>query len=229
MQKSEGLGNQQGSLPVTGSSAYLIGAYLGDGHCRKDGYAFMLTSMDEDVVNRVSECAKDVVGKPGTISKSTIANCFNLVVCSKELVSALAQMTSNRERIPRKMMTAPKPISFEVVSGLMDTDGFIAENKFNNKDGTHHWRYNLGIGSTSRWLEDLRSLLCRLDVRVGNPVDVPMTSKHRKQCRKMFINLHDFCKGGFYFHCDRKQSRLERYRDRIYRPDGGRPGRPPRD
>jgi len=105
---------------------YVLGALLGDGAL--SGPGIVLTVADEEIIRKVRERTKGQwtlydSGKYGYHARGFIRHKLNLAL--KEL--GLKGKLSHEKFIPKAFLTAPVDARFELLQGLMDTDGYVSE------------------------------------------------------------------------------------------------------
>lgn len=154
---------------------YLLGAYLGDGHCYyvRSSYQFTLTTEDRDFCEECSKICLEEFGNGGTISQ--VQNHFKLVVCSKELCDfILSAMCSNsdfysasakeKKSILPPFATINSKMHF--LSGLMDSDGWIRE-AANGK----YLKYEIGFKNTSQLSPSIYEMMQSIGMKCGKIVN----------------------------------------------------------
>lgn len=162
-------------LPV---HPYAVGAFLGDG-CLTREYQLEISSADESVVRRVAEFigAVDVESREGchgwmfiredaTPSKKFI-QCKELFADS--MFDVMSGQYSINRRIPRPYMTGSIEQRWELLRGLMDTDGTVT-----NNDRTSCC---LTTGSAGL-VEDVRELAASLGMRTSMNCHVRQNDIH---------------------------------------------------
>lgn len=202
------------------AKAYLLGAYLGDGHARwidNDGspnYTFLMPSTDRDLLDKVSQCIYRIF--PYLKNRIIIDNrdTYEMLRChSKDLAHFLRSHTDVKKRLPR----CSDPMLFrEFVAGLMDTDGWITEhNAVRPKWSGKVWQ--MGFATTLPWYRLFNKLLQQAGVILGKstvvwkPKDVEWAD-----CYRTYFNIASFVNAGFYFSIERKQQRLRNWQHKMF-------------
>jgi len=177
--------------------SYLIGSLLGDGclYIKKYVYQFSITSEDYDYCKRCFNIIHNIFNKKGnikTIYRNNKISYYQLVVCSKDIVLFLKNITNSKNIIPLFVFDNKKNMKY-FVQGLMDADGWIS--KINASDG--YLRYRIGFKNTSKWIFDFRKIFETLEVKIGKKLIVK--DKTSKNIIYSFsINTEDYCnKIGF--------------------------------
>jgi len=193
-------------------TAYLIGAYLGDGHIyyqktsRGTSHQFSITSEDRDFCLICSNIVENQYGKKGRISK--VDNYYKLVVCDKEVCNAVLKLTCSnpnyyeatkyekKSHIPKLQPSEEK----EFIIGLMDADGWVRET-VNGK----YMKYEVGFKNTASWTKQIYQIIretgtkCSKIYSVANALSWTITPK-------------DYIK-HFGFRIKRKTQLLQRYKE----------------
>ncbi len=196
--------------------AYLIGAYLGDGHIQysksedRTSHQFIITSEDRDFCSQCSLIAERADGKSGTIKK--VQNYYKLVVCSKSLCNIILEHTCNRsdyyeaDHISKKSRLPELP-HFDVqqafLIGLMDADGWIRET-INGK----YMKYEVGFKNTASWSPDVFKMMKKMEIKCGN-LNYIKNGRY-KNTYSWTINPKDYAK-ILGFRIKRKARLLEKY------------------
>lgn len=176
---------------------YLIGALLGDGclYVGKNNYQFSITSEDYDFCQNCQNIVKKNFGKKGnikTVRKHNKISYFQLVVCSKNIVYYLKELTNNKEIIPSFIYESPDLIK-GFVQGLMDSDGWIS--RINASDG--YIRYRIGFKNISEWTKDFKEMFGIFNVRTGK-LRFCSDPRSNISAQVFSINSFDYCsKIGF--------------------------------
>lgn len=199
--------------------AYLIGSLFGDGclYVGKDTYQFSITSEDYDFCEKCYNIVNKLFDKKGrikTVKKGERISYYQLVVCSKQIVFFLKELTKSKTEIPSfvyKNNNFKKAFS----QGIMDSDGWIS--KVNASDG--YIRYRVGFKNISHWTKDFKNMLDELKVKTGG---MKMVSNDRssKKAYTFTINTFDYC-SKIGFRIDRKNKIVESFMD-FYKNDGNK-------
>ena len=158
---------KQSSRIYTSDFSYLIGSLLGDGclYVGKNTYQFSITSEDYDFCEKCQIIVYNLFGKNGrikTVKNGGKISYYQLVVCSKDIVYFLKEVTDNKNKIPLFVYLS-KEYMKSFVQGLMDSDGWIS--KVNASDG--YIRYRVGFKNISNWTNEFKDMFNTLDVRTG--------------------------------------------------------------
>lgn len=199
------------------AEAYLLGSYLGDGHClwrtndpQHHVYQFVMPSIDSDLLNKVCDsiyCLFPELYGRVVIEMVTEKRNHEVLRCSsKSLCQFLRSRCDIKKRLP---LLSDTTLFREFVAGLMDTDGWITQNVYKNIN-----RWQMGFATTAPWYFLLRKCLQQEGVKVGSTQMVwkPKDKQDKwADCHRMYINIASFVDAGFYFSIVRKQNRLENW------------------
>lgn len=197
--------------------AYLIGAYLGDGHIQysrtgsSTSHQFSITSEDRDFCKRCSKITKEINDKPGCITK--VQNYYKLVVCSKPLCNMILEHTCSKsdyyeaDHISKKSHL-PELSTFDIqqefLIGLMDADGWIRET-INGK----YMKYEVGFKNTACWSPNIYEMMEKLGIKCSK-LNYQKNGKYCKNTYSWTINPRDYAK-ALGFHIERKNILLKKY------------------
>ncbi len=189
--------------------SYLIGALMGDGclYVGRNSYQFSITSEDYDFCERCRDIVSQVFDKKSSIkivNKNGKLSYYQLVVCSKEIVKFLIEITLNKTTIP-DFVKKDKNLMINFVQGLMDADGWIS--KVSASDG--YTRYRVGFKNISKWAIDFKKMFDIIDVRTGKMLEVS-NSRSRNKAFCFSINTFDYCR-EIGFRINRKNKIAEEY------------------
>ena len=141
------------------------------------------------------------------------------MICSKELVNYVLDLTKNKTKIPDIIYKNRNNKKYFII-GLMDSDGWIT--KVNAKDG--YIRYRVGFKNKFDFTNKIRRLFLHFNVKVGKLREVENYRKKKKTFAYTFsINTFDYCKNiGFGIKRKQKLAKdyflfLKRKRDAIKR------------
>ena len=198
--------------------AYLVGAYLGDGHVyyskqkRGSSHQFSIVSEDRDFCRICSDIVKEKFSKGGTITK--IDNYYKLVVCSKALCTDILALTCGNDDYYMATAEEKKEILpdwedidcfKEFIKGLMDSDGWIRE-AVNGR----YLKYEIGFKNTAPWTEQIYEIMQdRLKLSCGKLYKT--TIDRCKPSLSWTINPQDYHK-NLGFRIKRKSELLEKYK-----------------
>ena len=193
--------------------AYLIGSLLGDGclYVGKNSYQFSITSEDYDFCEKCYNIVNNLFNKKGRIKaveKNGQISYYQLVICSKQIVYFLKEITEDKKKIP-KFINKNKDFKKSFCQGLMDSDGWIS--KVNASDG--YIRYRVGFKNISYWTNEFKDILKSLGVRTGK-MRKQSNIRSLKSAFTFTINTFDYCE-KIGFRIDRKKSLQTRYKDGI--------------
>lgn len=214
------------SREMTRFHAYLLGAYLGDGHVAhrhkynrgnknaNGNHQFTIASIDKDLLKRTKRCIKKCFPKfEGSLNINRAARngkqkgyIYRLDIYNKELCDFLIDTTNWKKKLPK---FSNKKLFREFVAGLMDTDGWIAEN-FSRTEQI--WKWQMGFAVNLPWLKYFKIQLEKFGVHSGSIQRVTQkTSPNWVDCYRIYINIRDFINAGLYFRVKRKRQRLVNY------------------
>ena len=172
--------------------SYLIGSLLGDGclYVGKNTYQFSITSEDYDFCEKCYNIVDKLFNKKGrikTVKKNGKISYYQLVVCSKDIVYFLQDITNYKKEIP-SFVYKNNNFKKAFVQGLMDSDGWIT--KVNASDG--YIRYRVGFKNISVWTEEFKNMFDDLDVKTGKMRKVSNIRSFKKAFT-FTINTFDYC------------------------------------
>lgn len=193
------------------SYAYLLGVYLGDGALTDCGYgpvAFRLNVVDMDFAEATASALEAVTGKRPNIRTSPVKNGRDnhaITLTDRPLAARLLADTEAKKRIPMDVIAAwPRDWQMAFVAGLMDSEGFVAENRGNPTNR----RFYMGFKCTADWVPDFIVLIQSLGIRIGKvQTEAPRKEGYRAPTR-FLIKMQSWIDSGGYFHIDRKQRRV---------------------
>jgi len=182
--------------------SYLIGSLLGDGclYVGRNTYQFSITSEDYDFCEKCQIIVGNLFGKEGrikTVRKDNKISYYQLVVCSKDIVYFLKEITHDKKEIPL-FIYRNKNFKRSFIQGLMDSDGWIS--KVNASDG--YIRYRVGFKNISIWTNEFKDMFNTLNVRTGKMRKVS-NIRSSKKAFSFTINTFDYC-DKIGFRIDRK-------------------------
>ena len=197
---------------------YLTGACLGDGclYYGKGSYQFSITSEDVDFCETCQDKCKSVFGKSGnirTINKNGKYSYSQLVVCSKDIVSFLLDLTDNRCRIPIDELNLNNKSNLaQFLLGVMDSDGWVC--KVMPADG--HPRYRVGFKNVQLWTAQIKEMLSSMGVKTGvmQKRENYRYGQKNKDSYTFSINTRDYS-SILDFKVLRKQKILDEYREKY--------------
>lgn len=197
------------------SFAYLLGVYLGDGCVTfvQGYYRFRLNTIDQDFAEATVDAIKDVTGEWCPIhgpyqdkrfSKS--APQFQICSLNQEMCKELMSQTESKRVIPDWIHAADKDVRLAFIAGLMDSEGFVAE----NKNPTNR-RFYMGFKSCDTWVPEFVRLLEKTGIRIGKLMSEEPRKPGYKTPWSFRVKMQSWIDSGAYFRCSRKQSRVEKW------------------
>ncbi len=196
-------------LLPTPNFSYLLGSLFGDGclYIGKNTYQFSITSEDYDFCEKCQIIVNELFGKSGrikTVKKNNRISYYQLVICSKDIVYFLKDLTENKTKIPT-FIYKNKENKKSFIQGLMDSDGWIS--KVNASDG--YIRYRVGFNNISEWTNEFKDMFSGLGVRTGKMRKVS-NSRSIREAYTFTINTFDYC-SNIGFRIDRKRGISREY------------------
>jgi hypothetical protein len=197
------------------SFAYLLGVYLGDGCVTRNGRGkpiFRLNTIDEDFALATKEALN--VTSPGwavTVCKHSVAKSskpnYSLSCNDPEICEWLTQLTDKKRKIPvLNLLLNDKPIRKSFISGLMDSEGFVAA----NRNPTNR-RYYMGYKSCDKWVPDFIRILESVGVKIGKISQEEPLKEGYKTPTRFTIKMQSWIDSGCYFNIKRKQDRVNKW------------------
>ncbi len=195
--------------------AYLLGVYLGDGCVTQSGrtknLAFRLNTIDMDFAVAVKEALCQLTGKNvwiGTypVKKSSKPNNGLGCVCT-DFCNHLVEITKNKTIIPDLVTRWPNDIKKEFIIGLMDSEGYVAEDK---RVETNR-RYFMGYKSCDPWIYDLVNIMHSVGIKTNKLREEKPRKPWYKIPRVFTIKIQSWVDAGMYFNIRRKQKRVEMF------------------
>lgn len=197
------------------SYAYILGVYLGDGAVtvRSDkNVNFRLGTIDEDFAIATSKALLEVTGRQSKINKvdvypkSSKPN-YDLRCACGDFGLHLKDVTCEKHVIPDFVHQWDDELKREFVSGLMDSEGFVAEGK--NRITLTPARYFMGFGCCDIWFFDFVRILESIGIKVNKVRQE--TLKSGKTMRRFTIKIKSWITSGCKFNIQRKQRRVDEY------------------
>ena len=196
------------------SFAYILGVYLGDGCVTYTGLpkylCFRLNTIDEDFANATAEALFDVCGKKPNVRCNPVkrgSDNYSITLRHQELCERLRADTESKAKIPAYVWDLPLDEKRAFVAGLMDSEGYVAENTTNPTNR----RYFMGFKCTSEWTPEFGRLLETMGVRLNKI----QTEKPRKPGYKapirFTIKIQSWIDAGCYFNLARKQRKVDHW------------------
>lgn len=194
--------------------AYTMGVFLGDGNlhaytAQKNGKWYPLQCVrfgkpDLDSLERVQQEIETVFGKRYALMKRKLESGLDFHILHayrRDIFDFFAVNTANKTKIPDPYFSAPEAVRQALISGLMDSDGYVSYRE------TPHRRWEVGFGNSERDLvAGLASLLRGLGVKVGG-IGEYQKGEYRLMYR-INPNVRSFVEAGCNFYAARKASKL---------------------
>jgi len=142
--------------------AYLIGAYLGDGHCyvskdpNRSNYQFILATEDYDFCEICSKICLNYFKNGGNIKpiyRKNKLSYYKLVICNGNLVQYLIEKTDTKKVLPN---FKDWELNRSLIQGLMDADGWISRCPVQNNK---YFKYSIGFKNTALWTPQFYNLM----------------------------------------------------------------------
>lgn len=226
LEHPESLSDQSVKLGRIGQSAgksfsYLLGVFLGDGcvTMQKNRKIFRLNTKDKDFAITVKNAIADLTTSPVGIHKcidyrwSKPCELYNLRCGDSFLAVKLQEDTSYKTKIPDYVFTWDNELLKEFITGLMDSEGYVAENKTIGKDCTQltNRRFFMGFKSCDVWVEDFLPLLHKVGIKTsGITYEKPLRAGY-KVPQKIHIKMQSWVDSSCKFNIERKQKRVEEW------------------
>lgn len=203
------------------SYAYILGAYLGDG-CVTNAHKkliFKLNTIDRDFAEAVKYHLSQISDKPVHVHQYTDnrwskPSVYNHVTCSDhELCVFLREQTNNKMKIPEYVFEWDNEMLSFFIVGLMDSEGYVAENRTIKKDCTQltNKRFFMGFKCCDPWIYDFVELLKKYGLQIGKV----RTEKPRKEGYKtpvvFGIKMQSWVNSGLRFNIERKNKRVDEW------------------
>lgn len=193
--------------------AYILGVYLGDGCVTNNGYklCFRLNTIDRDFADKVAQTLQALTGKNAPIctypvKKSSKPN-HGLQCNHHEFSEYLRIVTDDKKTIPKFVWSWTDEEIKQLVIGLMDSEGYVAE-KTENKTGR---AYYMGFKSCDVWVPDFVRLLHKIGIQIGKVSQCPPLKAHYKIPTRFHIKMQSWVDSGMRFNIARKQERVDRW------------------
>jgi len=141
--------------------AFLLGAYVAEGHVARSNWTVTITNADEGVLTRVAAAWNDLFGVVARVVRPD-DRCPAVVVASKTVVEFLIHLGCGagayHKRIPDAVLQSPRSMVLAFLSGLF-LDGYVST-------GPGMDRMAICVASTGL-LDDLQAVLTNLGVVHG--------------------------------------------------------------
>jgi hypothetical protein len=197
------------------SYAYILGVYLGDGSVTvrtQNNVNFNLGTIDPDFAEATKQALFDITGRVAKINVVSVKPksdkpCHTLRCACGDFGLHLKEVTKNKTIIPDDVHSWDDEIKKSFVSGLMDSEGFVAEGK--NRITLTPCRYFMGFGCCDTWFFDFIRVLESLGIQIGKVRHEIL--KSGKTMRRFTIKLNSWITSGCRFNIKRKQDRVDAY------------------
>ena len=199
---------------------YVLGVYLGDG-CVTGGY-FRVNTIDMDFAEAIKSALKDMSDSTVTIhtysvSKSSKPN-HALYCGDTSLAKKLTEDTKSKQEIPSYVFDASDDEKKSFISGLMDSEGYVARAKSGR--GMH---FCMGYKSCDSWVPDFIRILQSIGIKIGKVSFEKPWKPSYKVPIQFGIKLASWVDAGCHFNISRKEDRVidwkNNYRNYVRRPD----------
>lgn len=215
------------------SYAYLLGVFLGDGSVTDNHYS--QPTIDLDFAQAVCDAFKNLGAKPKlsylAVPKGNPRNSPQWIIycCDKTICTTLKGDSKAKQIIPPYVFTWDIELRKQFIIGLMDSEGFVAENHAHRG---YEWKqtnrsYYMGYKSCDVWVEDLRKIMESVGLRLGKLGIEKPYKPHHKIPRRFHIKMQSWIDAGMRFNIARKQERVDAwgaigpYERRALHPRGG--------
>lgn len=194
--------------PADKTYAYLLGCFFGDASVFRRGntYAYSFECIDKEFIDKVAKCLSDFLNKDVHVHRRTDTNKYYLQVCSKKF-KVFIDDTAGCRYIPDYVYQWSNDLKKEFLEGVLDSDGWVSERS--NPNGNTNWM--MGYGTTYSWAYDIKRMLQSFNVVCGKTREIPTKNKTQLV---FTINLKSFIESGLRFNIERKQKRLNHYREK---------------
>lgn len=200
------------------SYAYLLGVYLGDGclttMTSKGKYTypvFRLNSIDPDFIEATKGALADLGCERIWISSHAVTKSSksNHSLAAKigdiPAIVGMRDLTGDKSHLPDMSdWTRDEKLAF--VSGLMDSEGFVAANS-----NTTNRRFYMGFKCCDPWVPDFIVLLQSLGVRIGKVQTQAPYRPGYKAPTRFTIKMQSWIDADCRFNIRRKQERVEEW------------------
>jgi ribonucleotide reductase alpha subunit len=166
-------------LPVEMSEelAFLLGAYVAEGHITRSNWTISITNAVEDVLERVAQAWRDLFGVEPVINRPA-TRCANVVVASKSIVEFFDHLAcggrASEKRIPDAVLRSPKAMVLAFLQGLW-LDAYTSVSTMPK------WAICL---DSKELLDDLQAVLTNLGIVHGR------VTKHNAEYDKDFDEVY---------------------------------------
>lgn len=198
------------------SFAYILGVYLGDGcvYLNRGRSIFVLSTIDTDFAEMAKAALRDIstysVWSASYRDKRSPNKFYRVQVGDKSLCEKLKSDTHNKTIIPDyvfNLFDRGEKLAF--ISGVMDSEGFVAANKSNPTNR----KYYMGYKSCDVWVPSFIRLLESVGLKIGKvSQEIPLKPGYKVPTR-FHIKMQSWVDSGCYFNIARKQRRVEAWNE----------------
>jgi hypothetical protein len=211
--KSVGSIRSQGNMEK--NLAYVIGVFLGDGSVGSKEKTFCLQTIDRDFAEKTKKSIETLTDNQVSLvemNRRTRAGRIVYAVYASDvkLCKLLLEKTSNKKNLPIDFITWDKVLRDELISGLLDSEGYVSMTKVHVYNDKPCFDMKIGIGACDSWVYELHQFLLSTGVKVGKITREKI--KSGKIFAKFIFNKKSFIDNGLYFNIFRKQQRIENYK-----------------
>lgn len=194
------------------SYAYLLGVFLGDGCVTlQQGYpTFRLNTIDEDFAEATKAALAEFTARPISIHKHAVSKSSNpnysLRCGDPDIANHLVEATDRKSKIPDVVSSWGKQDKLWFISGLMDSEGFVAA----NRNRTNR-RFYMGFKSCDVWVPEFVKILESVGIRVGKVSQEEPLKPGYKTPTRFTIKMQSWVDSGARFNIGRKQQRVDEW------------------
>lgn len=205
--------------------AYSVGFFLGDGSLSatpfvstKNGKTYfhndvVFVCSDLEPIELVTDQLERVTGKRSPMTTRILPSKlphYRVTSHKREIFDFFSVNTAHRSQIPQYYFSASKDEKLEVIRGMMDSDGHVAEFVDKHDPRYEVKRWMLGFSNTElKLVQGIASLMQSIGIKVGQ-----VTAGKKAGYRDTYIihpNPRSFVDAGGSFYATRKQAKLTRY------------------
>lgn len=195
--------------------AYIIGVFLGDGTICSDKRTFCLQTIDRDFAEKTQKSIETLSKNSVRLverARKTKADRTVYAVYASDVVLCrlLSGKTSGRKNLPIDFASWDKVLRDELISGLLDSEGYVSMTKVHVYNGEPCFDMKIGIGACDPWIYELHQFLQEVGIKVGAITREKI--KSGKIFAKFIFNKKSFIDNKLYFNIFRKQQRIENYK-----------------
>lgn len=205
---------------------YSLGAFLGNGYVgyTNNTYITEISSPDEEVAERCLVEMEVMFSRKYKLVKYIPKGRTQMIFIARaycqEVYNFYTSLTNFKQEIPIGIIRSQLPITRRhFIAGLFDTDGTVKFTEcWNGSKTKKNPRWQLGFSNTKRNLvEGAAAILQKCRVRTGTINEY--TKQNYLTVYTIFPNLRDFIDAEFYFHSNRKQTKLQDYLHHVIGPE----------